>query len=67
MADIAAKIKSGSSQPKEGSIVMLWGGKANGLYVRSPDLNRGTAVADLEVKLTDRLDDTRYYAGDTVL
>lgn len=70
MPDVAKKIVTGKGQPTDGrAIVAIAGLKGyrsnNAIVTLDPPVTKGQPVSVIESRLDARLDDTRYYSGDS--
>ena len=70
MPDVAKKIITGNSQPTDGRAIVagagLKGNRSLSAFSKiDPPVIKGQTVANIEAKLDTRLDDARYYSGDS--
>jgi len=70
MPDVAKKIITGKGQPTDGRAIVAFAGlkgqrSNNAIVTLDPPLIKGQSVALIETRLDSRLDDTRYYSGDS--
>jgi hypothetical protein len=70
MPDVAKKIISGKAQTTDGRAIVaiagLKGNRSNNAIVTlDPPIIKGQSVASMEAKLDARLDEVRYYSGDS--
>jgi hypothetical protein len=70
MADVAKKIVSSKTQDTNGRAIVaiagLKGNRSNNAIVTlDPPIIKGQSVTSIEAKLDARLDDVRYYSGDS--
>jgi hypothetical protein len=70
MADVARKIISAKAQPTDGRAIVAFAGlkgqrSNNAIVTLDPPIIKGQSVSVIDAKLDSRLDEVRYYSGDS--
>lgn len=70
MPDVAKKIVTGKAQPTDGRAIVAFAGlkgqrSNNAIVTLNPPVTKGQSVSLIETRLDPRLDDVRYYSGDS--
>lgn len=65
MADVMQKAINANNITRGRVIIKTGGGKGTQVFEGVPGTQTLDSAAQVEAKLTDRMDDPRYYSGDT--
>lgn len=70
MPDVAKKIITGKTQPTDGRAIVAFSGlkgqrSNNAIVTLDPPIIKGEPTSVIDLRLDARLDDVRYYSGDS--